>query len=89
MGAFLSEQIKVANAFSTKLISAIRCLGSGHFPLKFSSSTYFLITSLNRCNREVTANLLTRPISALFDGELFAEHCINKFGLLFGPKKEN
>ena len=36
-------------------------LGSGHFPLSFSSSTYFLTTSWHRCNSDNTASLVIEP----------------------------
>lgn len=39
-------------------------LGNGHFPLSFSSSTYFTRTSLNLWRRDVTASLVVTCVES-------------------------
>lgn len=94
-GAFFMEEVNVAKACKTNDISAIRCLGKGHLPLSFSSSTYLITTSWNRCNNEVTTSLFTKPISVTGVARVvdpWADRlgvCMKRLGLPLGPRKEN
>lgn len=89
------EAVRVAKAWRTKDISAIRCLGSGQFPDNVSSSMNLIKTSWNLWSKDVTTSLFTKPMSFKKEGQ-FEESAdgklvawINKLGFPFGPKKEN